>query len=170
MFEDQGVAMTAASPKLSGARPTRSSTPHHRSADSSIGLPVGSIRLGGLMIITVAVENDPEGVEAASLYRWLSSDPDVGAQAGLSLTSQGVEPGRMGVGLDLVQAVISDGTGLAGLGVAVASWRGTRPKHVRVTLRCGEREVTLETDDARVAEELLQALASGSDGARSGEE
>jgi Effector Associated Constant Component 1 len=114
------------------------------------------------MIITAAVENDPEGTEAASLYRWLASDPDVSNYAGLSLTSHLAETGQMGVGLDLVQAIFSDGTGLASLGVAVASWRGTRPKHVRVTFKQGDKEVTLDSDDAKEIEKLLRTLLSDS--------
>jgi hypothetical protein len=110
------------------------------------------------MIITATIEGDDEGSEVASLYRWLISDPEVRSAAGLSLEADGTQAGQMGSGLDLVQAVLSDGIGAASLVVSVASWRATRPKHIRVILRQGDKEVSVETDDADAAIELARRI------------
>lgn len=68
---------------------------------------------------------------SASLYRWLSRDPGVGACGQLSLQSVSQQQGEMGSVLDVITAVFSDAGAAAGVGsllVAYHAWRDTRTR------------------------------------------
>ena len=74
------------------------------------------------MLISISVEESgPEDHSVVtSLFRWLKQDLGPGAQ--LSLHARQV-PDAQGGAFDVINALIGDGVGLAGLALAYSTWR-----------------------------------------------
>ncbi|MFC5006479.1 hypothetical protein ACFPIJ_52755 [Dactylosporangium cerinum] len=77
------------------------------------------------------------------LYRWLRDD-EIRRTVPVTLTPTPPRPGEMGAAFEIISAVVSNGIALGGLLVAVASWRGSRPRPPRVRIR--HRDTVVELD------------------------
>ncbi|MGW8398786.1 effector-associated constant component EACC1 [Streptomyces lydicus] len=109
--------------------------------------------------------DDSAGEAVRSLFTWLSSDPVVACEAGLSLVRRAEEPGPMGPALEAVEAVFDSAVQLASLVVAVAGWRSTRPRGARVHIERAGVRVSVDGGDAEAVARLVRALDSGDAGA-----
>ncbi|WP_439676778.1 effector-associated constant component EACC1 [Embleya sp. MST-111070] len=97
--------------------------------------------------------------ELRSLYAWLGRDPGLRGTARTSLS--GREPSRldeMGSVLDVIQLITDSGWSAASLAVAVAAWRGTRPRSPQITVRRGASEITLTDMSEAEVQRLLAFL------------
>ncbi|MEV4508310.1 hypothetical protein AB0K00_05060 [Dactylosporangium sp. NPDC049525] len=77
------------------------------------------------------------------LYRWLRDD-EIRRTVPVTLAPTPPRPGEMGAAFEVISAVVSNGIALGGLLVAVASWRGSRPRAPRVRIRHGGTVVELD--------------------------
>lgn len=77
------------------------------------------------------------------LYRWLRDD-EIRRTVPVTLLPTPPRPGEMGAAFDIITAVVNNGIALGGLLVAVASWRGSRPRPPRVRIR--HRDTVVELD------------------------
>ncbi|MFE5238986.1 MULTISPECIES: effector-associated constant component EACC1 [unclassified Streptomyces] len=107
--------------------------------------------------------------ELASLYSWLSDDPELAQLVEFSIGQEEPEPGAMGMDLDQIVALVSAVTGTVGAAAGVYSgivqWRSTRPRgtaQVTVTSDSGAPPVVLDDDEQRSPEELGADTAGGS--------
>lgn len=99
-----------------------------------------------------------EGEDATSLHRWLTRDPDVAGHATVRLGAA-ARPGEMSGGtLDVVNVVLGNGIALANLLVAVAAWRGTRPRAPQVRVERDGVSVTVTGADPQTVRALVAAL------------
>ncbi|MGW1817227.1 effector-associated constant component EACC1 [Streptomyces sp. NPDC002125] len=94
--------------------------------------------------------------ELASLYRWLSNDPDLAQWVEFSFGQEEPEPGAMGLDLDQIVALVSAVTGTVGAAAGVFSsitqWRSTRPRgtaQVTVVSGSGAPPVVLDDEEQR---------------------
>ncbi|MFH8681367.1 hypothetical protein [Streptomyces lydicus] len=117
------------------------------------------IEVGGDGVAAGADEAAGEAVR--SLFTWLSADPGVAFEAGLSLVRRVEEPGPMGPALEAVEAVFDSAVQLASLVVAVAGWRSTRPRGARVHIERAGVRVTVDGGDAEAVARVVRALGSG---------
>ncbi|MET9619111.1 effector-associated constant component EACC1 [Kitasatospora indigofera] len=108
------------------------------------------------------------GSDLRSLHAWLGADPAVRRSAAVSLVEGSAEPGSMGGLLEAVQLVTENGWSAASFVMTVVTWRQTRSRPPRVTLRRGDVEVTLlegtDTEVRQVLEMLAQQPGSIEDG------
>ncbi|WP_327010979.1 hypothetical protein OHA72_29130 [Dactylosporangium sp. NBC_01737] len=77
------------------------------------------------------------------LYRWLRDD-EIRRTVPVTMVPTPPRPGEMGAAFEIISAVVSNGIALGGLLVAVASWRGSRPRPPRVRIRHGATVVELD--------------------------
>lgn len=110
------------------------------------------------MHIRVSIPED-DGAEARALHRWLAAEPSI--RTGGQLKAGSAEPvdGDMtGGALEAILLVVGSGVSLAQLFVAIASWRGTRPRPYRVSVELPDRTITIETADPDEALEIARRL------------
>ena len=100
---------------------------------------------------------DGDGEHLRSLQRWLLRDPDM-AGATFALRGRHEQPGAMGVGLDLIDVVVSNSVGLGGLILAVANWRRSRANAPSVLVEHQGVTVTVNGADPRQVERLVNRL------------
>jgi hypothetical protein len=108
--------------------------------------------------IRVSIPDD-DGAEARALYQWLSAEPSIRTGGELAIGS--AEPGEgdmAGGALEAILLVVGTGVSLGQLFVAIASWRGTRPRQYRVSVELPDRTITIETADPDEALEIAQRL------------
>jgi hypothetical protein len=123
----------------------------------------------GTMRLSIAVNNDLDGEELASLYRWLAEDPEIARNTKLTLGSEQDRPGFMGPDAATISAMISAGTSvisaLSALLTVVLTWQGTRPRgtaEVAITPDDGAVPVILTGDSAeQSADELSAQIIEG---------
>ncbi|KQV13675.1 hypothetical protein [Kitasatospora sp. Root107] len=96
--------------------------------------------------------------ELRSLYNWLGQDAEVRRSAEVSLTEQPAPSGSMGDLLDAVQLVTDNGWSAASFVMTVLTWRQTRPRPPRLTLRRGDLEVSLADGTDEEVQRLLSLL------------
>jgi hypothetical protein len=92
--------------------------------------------------VDISLEVDDED-SLRMLYRWLRED-EIRRAVPVTLTPTAPRPGEMGAAFEMISAVVSNGIALGGLLVAVASWRGSRPRPPRVRIRHGDTVVELD--------------------------
>lgn len=91
--------------------------------------------------------------ELTSLYRWLREDAAARDEVKVEIQAR---PATDAMGAaDVLCTVLSQLTGIGGLAVAIASWRGTRRAAPPVRIRLGN--ATIDLTDA-TAEQLAAAL------------
>lgn len=111
------------------------------------------------MEFRILVADGDEQGEIASLYRWLSQDPDVVRAAEFSLGSASGQPGAMGVDLDLINIVVSNSISAVSMVLAaVALWRQNRSPAPEVQVEAVKASVTV-TVQSTDPERLLQIAA-----------
>lgn len=106
------------------------------------------------------VDVDGDDAELGDLYRWLARDSDLTHRIRISLARAPFRPGEQGGAFEAINAVISDGTALGGLVVAVLSFRHARREKLRGSVRL-ERNgtvVTIEPGTEVPAEEIVERL------------
>ncbi|NYV78743.1 hypothetical protein HW445_31100 [Streptomyces sp. UH6] len=94
------------------------------------------------------VESSVPEAELRLLHQWLRQDRQAAGPRVTRVEGRG-RPDEMGTALDALQLVTGNAWSAAAFVVSVLTWRQTRPRPPRVTLRRGEVEVTLTdgTDD-----------------------
>jgi hypothetical protein len=88
-----------------------------------------------------------------SLYRWLLADEDA---AGSVRGTAGAPHGETMGTFEVINAVVANGVSLAGLVLAIVSWRSSRAKPPEVRIECGGAVIVV-TDSA---EETIAAITS----------
>lgn len=74
------------------------------------------------MEIFIRVESQTDDEALASLYDWLAADPEAG-RLDIGLVARSPADGKMTLGLDLINVVISNAISLTSLLVAISTWR-----------------------------------------------
>ncbi|MGC0422090.1 effector-associated constant component EACC1 [Embleya sp. AB8] len=120
------------------------------------------------MLVQVGVVGD-EGGEVAALQRWLAMDPDLRGGVAISYAEDDTV-GAMGVSLELVNVVLSNGIALGGLLVAIAGWRRSRaplggPGAPDIVIRRGDTEVVLSGAAEEDVVRAVRALEEPGDAA-----
>jgi membrane-associated two-gene conflict system component 1 (EACC1) len=105
--------------------------------------------------ILVRVPEDT-GDDSLSLYRWLTDESAVRRHGHLE---PGAEPGgAMGQAVEWLSLVIGSGLSLGQLLVAIAAWRASRPRPVRVSVELPDRTITVDTTDPDEALDIARRL------------
>ncbi|EPH45012.1 hypothetical protein ABT390_04140 [Streptomyces aurantiacus] len=102
---------------------------------------------------------------AASLYRWLASDAELRGRAEVSIGADPSSQEHMGGVPELVDVVLTHAVALGGLVVAVATWRGSRPRPPQVRIERDGVTVTVHDGSAETVERVLRALGADPPGA-----
>ncbi|MFF9788371.1 effector-associated constant component EACC1 [Streptomyces nigrescens] len=110
--------------------------------------------------IEVHVDEDDQDDALRSLRNWLTDDSAVRTTAEISLLEHPKQDGAMGGVLEAVQLVTENGWSAASFVLALATWRQTRGRTPRITLRQGDIEVTLSDASAAEIERVIAALTS----------
>jgi hypothetical protein len=97
------------------------------------------------------------GDSGESLYQWLADEPEVRRYGELRPVAE-PQPGEMGDPIAILSLVIGSGLSLGHLLVAIAQWRATLPRSVRVNVELPDRTITVETDDADEALDIARRL------------
>ncbi|MFF4602340.1 hypothetical protein ACFY12_06210 [Streptomyces sp. NPDC001339] len=106
-----------------------------------------------------------EGADcAASLYRWLVADPELSGRAEVSAGTAPTRQGDMGGALEVVNVVFGDVIALGNLLVAVATWRGSRPRPPHVRIERDGVSITVQDGSPETVERILRAWGIGSSG------
>lgn len=115
-----------------------------------------------MALVQVRVDGEGQEAELRSLHSWLRQEP-AARKARVSLLEQPPPPGAMGSLIDVLQLVTDNGWSAAAFAVSVMTWRQTRPRLPRITIRRGDLEVTLsDGTDAEV--QRVVALLEADDG------
>ncbi|MGW2045887.1 effector-associated constant component EACC1 [Streptomyces sp. NPDC001858] len=107
----------------------------------------------------------PEHADSRSLLQlaeWLRGDEEVGERVEIDLVAMPAGEGDMGSAFDVVQVVMDEGFQLAGLVVAIATWRRTSPRKPDVVIERNGIRVTVDTDDAEKIAQIAEALSDAS--------
>jgi hypothetical protein len=108
--------------------------------------------------IRVSIPDD-DGAEARALYQWLGAEPEIRTRGGLTAERSDPGDGQMDGGvIEAISLIIGSGVSIAQLFVAIASWRGTRPRPYRVSVELPDRTIAIETADPDEALEIARRL------------
>lgn len=111
------------------------------------------------MEFSVRVVGPDDDHAVTSLYRWLVQDADVRRHATVSLPPAPRRPGDMGGGtIELIDVLLGNGIGLAGLVLAVVSWRRSRPRPPMTYIEHGDLRISVEDASPETIRALLAAL------------
>ncbi|TQL97297.1 hypothetical protein FB559_2876 [Actinoallomurus bryophytorum] len=110
------------------------------------------------MAINVYMSGDQAEQELRSLFAWLQQESSVRRQALLSLESTPPAAGEMGGVLEGIKVVADEGFQAANFAIAYASWRATRSKRPKVTIKQAGIEITLDDADPETVEKIVTAL------------
>ena len=105
----------------------------------------------------IRVDGDDQNA-LGSLQRWLAGDPELRRSSTFELVPSHPSPGEMGPVFDVINAVISDGTGLGSLIVAYLAWRDSRPHAPAVRIERDGVVVNLAEGSPEAIDEVLSAL------------
>jgi Effector Associated Constant Component 1 len=122
-----------------------------------------------LSTITARVGGELEHDSLFRLFRWLSSDQELGADATVSLARRPV-PGSMGP-METIDVVVSNLIALASLATSVATWRSSTSARPEVTIVVNEIRVPITApteDELRELAEAAGTEAPGEDADTSG--
>ncbi|GAA0903511.1 effector-associated constant component EACC1 [Virgisporangium aurantiacum] len=97
-----------------------------------------------------------------SLYRWLRDD-EVAREATITLARQH-RPTEMGSAVEFVDVLLSNGIALSSLLVALAAWRGSRPRPPAVRIELGDTVVLLRDDSSDNVRRIVEALGGDTAG------
>lgn len=107
----------------------------------------------------------PEGENLASLYRWLTDDPELQGSTRIDFAAAGGgELGRMGASLDVINVLLSNSIALAGLIVSYRAWRDSRSKPERIRVEVGGVALRLDTASDKELEDLARRVDSAPSG------
>lgn len=110
-----------------------------------------------LMLVQINVMADESDKFAAnSFYRWLLRDRELNRSGAVSLADES-RPGEMG-SLDVINVLLTQGTGLLSLALSYATWRDSRPKPPSVKITVGVRSVVLSGEPPEVFKSKVQTL------------
>lgn len=110
------------------------------------------------MEFSVRVVGPDDDRAVTSLYRWLVQDPDVRGHATVSLVPAPRRPGDMGGTVELINVLLGNGIALAGLVLAVISWRQSRPRPPVTYIERGDLRISVEDASPETVRALLRAL------------
>jgi len=112
------------------------------------------------MQLMLAVGGSANQEQLQSLRDWLLADRAVRQYANAELgESQPAVAGRQGPAFDVVSLAISSGFSASSLGVAIASWRASRPDQPAVTIeRSNGAKITFSGSLTEEDQQLLLAL------------
>ncbi|MDP9795533.1 hypothetical protein J2S43_004045 [Catenuloplanes nepalensis] len=96
--------------------------------------------------------------DQASLYRWLTLDPDVRRHSTVALTSAPPRAGEMGGVLDVIDVVLSNGVAVGALVVAVSAWRESRPRPPVTRIERNGISITIEDASPESVRRIVDAL------------
>jgi hypothetical protein len=100
-----------------------------------------------MMDLQISMADGADIDEIASLYRWLSQDPDVIREAALSLGASADHPDAMAPVLDVINVVVSNSIAAVSMVLAaIALWRQNRAPAPEV--RVATVTVTVTVQDA----------------------
>ncbi|MFD7840561.1 hypothetical protein [Streptomyces sp. NPDC059761] len=117
---------------------------------------------GGDLRVMLRIDGDEAEDDVRSLYEWLLLDRPLRREAQIGMASS-TPPvaGHQGATLDLVSLVISSGLGAGSLGVAIATWRSTRPQEPTVTVELANgAKVTISGASQNEAQRLVDQFIS----------
>jgi hypothetical protein len=107
--------------------------------------------------LDVCVDGPQQEDDLRSLHDWLRREPAVRKTARLGLRDAPAASGTMGSTLDVLELVTGNGWSAAAFIMSVVTWRSTRPRRPRVTVRRGDVEITvLEGTDEEIARLVRQ--------------
>lgn len=113
------------------------------------------------MDVHVSVGGTSDDAALASLFRWLTQDPDVGRGAKVAIEPSSGRPGDMGGAVETLNVVLSNSIALGSLIVAVASWLGSRARGTTVHIERNGVKVTIHDDSTEAVQRVLDALEGG---------
>jgi hypothetical protein len=110
--------------------------------------------------ITVSVQSAHSQADTRALYKALFNAPAARQGAHVSQVTAPVRPSDMGSTLDVIEFAVGAGFQAAGLVLAIASWRTTKPHRPAVTIRRGEDgvEIEIHDDDPELIAQAIRAL------------
>jgi hypothetical protein len=119
------------------------------------------------MHLHISMTHESEDAKIDSLYRWLSSDPDVVRRVEVVRGSDENRPGAMGPDAATISVMVSAGaaavSSVAALISAIAAWRNTQPRgsaDVTLTSGSGTATVDLSDEERQSPEELSRRIAT----------
>lgn len=116
--------------------------------------------MGGGQLITEVIVGAGREADLRSLHDWLRREPSL-RQTKVSLKQAPARPGSMGIWIEAVQMITDNGWQAASFVLSLMTWRQTRAGSPQVTIRRGDVEVTVPSDNpeeaARIAVLLQQA-------------
>lgn len=112
------------------------------------------------MNLLISIDGDGQGT-LGSLHRWLVADPELRRSSAFELVASHPQPGEMGPVFDVINAVISDGTGLGSLIVAYLAWRDSRPHAPAIRIERDNVVVSLSEGSPEAIDKALTALSEG---------
>lgn len=89
-----------------------------------------------------------DATDLASFYTWLTEDSDIRRSVELKPIESTPQEGAMGPILDLIQFVVSSSFSATSLAFAFANWKLARDSKATLTIRDGDREVTIPGAEA----------------------
>ncbi|MFE1173342.1 hypothetical protein [Streptomyces sp. NPDC058773] len=94
---------------------------------------------------------------AASLCRWLITDPELRGLAEVSIAPVHPGQGHRRGALELVNVALGNAIALSNILVAVAAWRESRPHEAQVRLESNGVIVTLQGTSPEVVDQILES-------------
>lgn len=114
------------------------------------------------MELKVSIDDEKGQGEIASLYGWLSQDPDVIREADLSLSSASDQESALGPSLEIINIIISNSIAAASVVLAaITLWRQNRSStpEVRIEAVNTSISVNVSSDDSKVLAQKAAELA-----------
>ena len=110
------------------------------------------------MQLDLRVDGTRQGDELRSLCSWLRESGAVRRSAQISLLEPPPEPGTMGGVVEAVQLITGNGWSAAAFVMSVLSWRQSRPKAPRITVRHRGVEISLQDATEEQVKNTIAAL------------
>lgn len=107
------------------------------------------------MEIRVRVE-ERGNAQLQSLYRWITTDLNISADAKFKLQSVPAEAGRMGPDASTLNAVVGNVLALGSLVVSIAAWRKSSHSRPNISLETENVQVLIDADIDDVDQVVLR--------------
>jgi hypothetical protein len=106
----------------------------------------------------ISIESDKSDRDLASLYQWLTRDPELKQKVKMSTEDAKSKPGEMGLDVDSINAVVANLLAMGSLVVSIAAWRGTQTKPSAVRIKHQGLTAVVNSDSPEAIQSVIDAL------------